>query len=263
MRKTLATCATLLLATTTSAQTLDAKVERLNPGGFRISITIPEAVSPAAAQQLLTEPATHLCEGRAPIWGPYTFKRLEPVGGAKPVPASTSFELDLTCAGDTTAAAPKPGTPAPKSPASDAERSDLRARTLDYLAKKDGGHFDAADDLFEQGVLSPTDRDARAAARREFNSEAGQPVDREVVGMTFYDDPADSPRLGRYAAVDYRARYNSRAFYCGYVVWIRQADGNYLLTREDEAIITDAVAAASTPEQLTALKRQPGCRDPG
>jgi hypothetical protein len=36
--------------------------------------------------------------------------------------------------------------------------------------------------------------------------------------VTFYDDPADAPKLGRHVAVDFRAAYGDRAFHCGYVV---------------------------------------------
>jgi len=83
-----------------------------------------------------------------------------------------------------------------------------------------------------------------------------------VVGVTFYDDPADAATLGRFAAVDYRASYDSRAFYCGYVIWLRQSDGGYRLIREDETLAPDAIARSLTAEQLAALTRQPGCREP-
>lgn len=262
MRLLLTACAALLCCTTATAQqSLNAEVDRFSADQFRIRITFPGLVTPDQAQQMLTEVGASLCNGQAPMWGHYKFKTEEPASGGTAAQASTQFEQELTCANGI--ASEKPGTPAPKTPASEADRRDVEARTLDYLAKKDQGDFAAADAMFEDGVMTPDSIAERREARGSFNSAAGLPEARSVVGVTFYDDPADAPRLGRYAAVDFRARYNSRAFYCGYVVWLRQADGGYRLISEDEALATDAVVRAGTEEQLASLKRQPGCREPG
>lgn len=262
MRLLLTACAALLCCTTATAQqSLNAEVDRIGADQFRIRITFPGVVTPDQAQQMLTEVGASLCNGQAPAWGHYKFETQEPISGAHPAPASTKFEQDLGC--NTGMAESKPGTPAPKTPADDAERRAIEVRTLDYLLKKDQGDFVAADAMFEVDAIASFDRATWRDARRSFNRDAGMPAARAVVDITFYDDPADAPTLGRYAAVDYRARYNSQAFYCGYVVWLRQADGGYRLVREDESLATDAIVRASSEEQLASLKGQPGCREPG
>ena len=258
MRLSLAACVALLCITSVAAQSLDANVERIAEGEFRIRITFPGVVAPEQAQGMLSTVAASLCSGQTPVWGHYKFKTSEPASGAKAEPASTDFEQDVRCG--SVAAATKPGTPAPTTPPSDADRRDVEARTLDYLVKKDQGDFAAADAMFEESVLAQIDRTAWRDQRRSFNSSAGLPEARTVVGISFYDDPADSPQLGRYAAVDYHARYGGRAFYCGYVVWLRQGDGSYRLVREDESLASEEDVRAFSQEQLASLKRQPGCR---
>lgn len=258
MLRLLAGCIALACCVPVVGQTLDAKVEQIGSSEFRIHITFPGVVSPDQAQAMLADAGANLCGGHAPTWGHYKFETNEPMGGAKDTPASTRFEQDLAC-GSALAVA-KPGASAPTTPATDAERRDVEALTIDYLTKKDHGDFAAADAMYIDDVIAqfePTWRDGRKA----FNSAAGLPKARTVVGVTFYDDPADAPRLGRYAAVDFRASYADRAFYCGYVVWLRQADGVYRLVREDETIAPDAVVRQLAEEQRAALTQQPGCRD--
>lgn len=258
MRLSLAVCVALLFSSSTAAQSLDANVERIAEGEFRIRITFPGVVAPDQAQDMLSQVGASLCAGQPPVWGHYKFKSSEPADGSKTEQASTDFEQELTCG--TGVATAKPGTPAPTTPPSDADRRDVEARTLDYLKKKDQGDFAAADAMFEEHVMAQIDRATWRDNRRSFNGDAGLPEARTVVGISFYDDPADSPQLGRYAAVDYRASYDNLAFYCGYVVWLRQADGSYRLIREDESLASDAQVRAFSQDQLASLKRQPGCR---
>lgn len=74
-------------------------------------------------------------------------------------------------------------------------------------------------------------------------------------------DELRAPPPGRFAAADYRARYDGQAFYCGYVVWLRQHDGGYLILREEEGQATPDIVATVAPEQLSAFRAQLGCRD--
>lgn len=99
------------------------------------------------------------------------------------------------------------------------------------------------------------------AARTQFNAAAGQPSHRDVVRVTWYDDPAGAPQPGRYAAADYRGDYPNTSFYCGYVLWHLQADGRFRIIREEEAQMLDEIAKAFSPEQLAAARAQLQCRD--
>jgi hypothetical protein len=260
MRRSLAACLVLACSMPVfGQQSLDAQVEQTAPNAFRIRVTFPGAVTPGQAQAALAEVGKYLCKGEPPAWGHYTFETIEPQAPAKDMQASTKFEQELTCG----PAVARSGTPAPKTPATDTDRRDVETRTLDYLARKDRGDFVGADAMFLDEVLaSLRDRAEARGQRGAFNAEVGAPAKRRILDVTFYDDPADAPRLGRYAAVDYRAAYDSRAFYCGYVMWLRQADGSWRLVREVETIVTDKTARSAPAETLAKIQQQPGCREP-
>jgi len=261
MRRLLGACVALSCCLPALAQqSLNANVEQVGPAAFRISVTFPGVVSPDQAQAMLAEVGAHVCAGQSPVWGHYTFKTDEPLTGTRDAQASTEFQQELSC-GEGVALV-KPGTPAPTTPATDADRRAIEARTLEYLVKKDDGDFAAADAMFEDNVIAKFDRATWRNDRRVFNAAAGKPKARTIVAVTFYDDPADAPQLGRFAAADYRASFANQAAYCGYVIWLRQADGSYRLIREDESLITDEIARKLTAEQIASLKKQPGCREP-
>lgn len=82
-----------------------------------------------------------------------------------------------------------------------------------------------------------------------------------VVRITWYDDPPGAPTHGRYAAADYRVDYPREAFTCGYTIWLRQADGGYLVVREEEGRAAPDVIAKLSPEQRLAMRAQLQCRD--
>ena len=240
--------------------TLNAEVERLGADRYRLTAEFPYALSPGEAQSALAPVAEQVCAGKAPTWGHYSFATKQPIEGPAGDESSTSFEQDVNC-GDA-GSATNAGTPAPGSPATDADRATVEAGTLEYLALKDSNEFAAANALFQDDVAVLFGGEEWEASRRAFNKAAGVPKARTIVGVTFYDDPVDAPSLGRYAAVDYRASYPDRAFYCGYVVWLLQADGSYRMVRVEESTATDEDVGRGTEEVLSALKQQPGCREP-
>jgi hypothetical protein len=258
MRRFLLGCLAVAGCLPVAAQSLNAEVEQIDASAYRIKITLPAVVRPDEAQALLAEAGAQLCSGQAFAWGHYEFETTQPPPEAKDTSASTRFTQDLLC-GEPVA---RTGTPAPKTPATDADRHDVEARTLDYLVNKDKGDFAAADAMFDPEVLAQMNTKRWRDDRRAFNAAAGLPEKRSILGVTFYDDPADAPQLGRYAAVDYRASFRDRSFYCGYVLWLRQADGSYRLTREEESVAPDAEVRKLSAEQLATLRQQPGCREP-
>src|SRR3546814_14048644 len=77
--------------------------------------------------------------------------------------------------------------------------------------------------------------------RSALNARLGAGAEAAVVRLTWYDDPQNAPTHGRYAAADYRVDYPNEAFACGYVVWLRQSDGGYLVVRDEERAETRRV----------------------
>jgi hypothetical protein len=110
-------------------------------------------------------------------------------------------------------------------------------------------------------MASHVSPDAWTAARNAFNAQVGPGATANVVRITWYDNPAGAPVHGRYAAADYSVAYPSAGFTCGYVMWLRQADGGYLIVREEEAQVTPDNVAHLSAEQVATMRVQLRCRD--
>ena len=152
-------------------------------------------------------------------------------------------------------------TPAPRTPPTAKDEATIRSRTLDYLVAKDKGDFEATHAMLSSNMVAMMGEDTSRASRTTFNASAGVPSERQVIRVTWYDDPAQAPGPGRYAAADYSATYPSAAFYCGYVVWLLQSDGSYRIVREEEGQMPPEAVSTIAPEQMPDVRRQMGCRD--
>jgi hypothetical protein len=152
--------------------------------------------------------------------------------------------------------------PAAAAPAADpaAERK-VRAATEAYLAAKDAGDFAKARAMATEEAKPYLDSDNWSEPRAEFNRGAGQPKQRRVVRLTWYDNPQGAVRAGRYVAADYRGDYAHAGFYCGYVVWLEEPDGSYRVMREEETQIPAQMAAKFDPVRMAQTRKQVGCRD--
>jgi hypothetical protein len=83
---------------------------------------------------------------------------------------------------------------------------------------------------------------------------------RELKKVTIYRS-SQSGTPGTYAAVDFTGRYANADTYCGYLVWSEQADGSFLLMREEENYIYNATAARLTAEQRAKMRGVFRCVD--
>lgn len=158
-----------------------------------------------------------------------------------------------------TTSAPVP--PAPESPPTEADVDLIRALTLTYLLAKESADGDAAYALLSNEMASYGAPEGWAATRDSFNAQVGSGAKPNVARITWYDNPAGAPVPGRYAAADYGVAYPSNGFTCGYVMWLRQADGGYLIVREEEAQVTPDNVAQLSAEQVASMRVQLRCRD--
>lgn len=256
-----------LLALSLAAQTAGAdqpeavQARQLDKNQYELTVTLAGTTDPSQGLPHVEPKAIELCGALQPRYGKYRFQADEPLvaGGA----ASLVFTQQVECvAASNSASAPEHEIPpAPETPPTPKDEADVRARTLAYLETKDKGDFDAAFAMFSPGTAAFMTDDNWRTPRAKFNTVAGANPEREVIRITWYDDPPGAPMPGRYAAADYRARYASSAFYCGYVMWLRQADGGYLILREEEGQALPELLAKTTPDQLPDLRVQLGCRD--
>ena len=92
-------------------------------------------------------------------------------------------------------------------------------------------------------------RDAAAAGM----ARAGAVRQRDMRKVTIYRS-SQSGTPGTYAAVDFTGRFANADTYCGYLVWSEQADGGFLLLREEENYIYNPTGARLTPEQRAKMR---------
>jgi hypothetical protein len=245
-----------------AAQSDNVLVRDLGNGRYELSITLAEIVDPAQGQAALVPKVLELCGSLRPEFGRYRFEGTEPLAGTKEVPKrSLQYTQEIECKDPSAPLAVNDIPPAPATPPTDEDEADIRKRTLAYLEAKDTNDFDAAFAMLGPTIAGYMTSESWRAPRTAFNAAtAGQP-EREVIRITWYDDPQNAPTPGRYAAADYRASYASKGFYCGYVMWLRQQDGSYLIVREEEGQATPDMVATIAPESMPQARMQLGCRD--
>lgn len=257
--------AALMLAATSAAATDGVRVEDQGGGRYSLTTTLVDTTDPAHGQLAIVPKAEELCGERHPHYGRYRFESSTPSRAtAESGPTSIRYTQDIACRDAPqemveTASAPVP--PAPSTPPTDEDVALVRATTLSYLQAKIAADADAVYAMLSAEMASYAAPAAWAKARAVFNDEAGPGAEPNVVRITWYDNPSNAATPGRYAAADYRVDYPSDAFTCGYVVWLRQADGGYLAVREEEAQATPAVIADLSAEQRLAMRAQLQCRD--
>ena len=255
-----------LLSTAALASGSDVvHVEDLGGGRYTLTTTLANTTDPAHGQLAIVPKAEDLCGDRFPNYGHYRFDSEAPMKATAETGSTTlTYTQEIECrdtpeAASQTAASPAP--PAPSTPPTDDDATLIRNRTLAYLQAKDAANADVAYAMLSDEMASYAAPEAWAKAHGDFHAKAGVVAQPAVIRITWYDDPKDAPTPGRYVAADYRVDYPSDAFTCGYVVWLRQAGGDYLIVREEEAEITPDVTAGLSPEQRLAMRAQMQCRD--
>jgi hypothetical protein len=230
---------------------------QLAAGRFELTVQLAASIPPDQAQALLQPQAQALCRDAAVRLGRYRFESAAPLGVDSATVAQT-FIQELTCGGEADPA--RASAPAPRMPPTAADERRVRDLTQAYLAAKDGNDFDRARAMLAEESREMMRADNWFEPRVAFNKAAGAPARRDVVRVTWYDDPAGAPP-GRYVAADYRADYDHAGFYCGYVMWNLQPDGSYRVLREEEAQVAPTDAARIPSTDLVAVRQQLGCRD--
>lgn len=243
----------------------EVHVQDHGDGRYTLSSVLAGTSDPAQGLLAITPGAVALCDGLFPHFGRYRFEAQNPIEGQSDAgPASLEYAQDISCH-DTpqdrqdTSSAPVPA--APDSPPTDEDAEAVRALTLAYFQAKEAADARAAYALFSSEMASYATPETWAATRSAFNAKVGPGAETDLARITWYDNPANAPVHGRYAAVDYGVAYPSQGFTCGYVVWLRQADGGYLIVREEEAQATPDIVASLSPEQVASMRTQLQCRD--
>jgi hypothetical protein len=252
----------------TSVLAADIRVEARGDDRYTLTVELEGTVDPLQGQQVVVPKAQELCGRRHPHFGRHRFEGREPsLANEGEGVATLHYSQDIECRDTPQEAATPPTTQstipaAPDAPPTADDDRQVRGRTLAYLRTRETADAQAAFAMLSPEMLAYTTTPAAwREGRTEFNTKAGSGARAEVVRLSWYDNPQGAPTLGRYVAADYRVDYPSRAFTCGYVVWLRQADGDYLVVREEEALATPDIVANLSAEQTTQLRAQLQCRD--
>jgi hypothetical protein len=257
-RISLALVAALVLPAEAAADSVEVQTRQLGPDRFELVVELPAKIDASQASSMLSPVAEQLCAGRPAQLGRYRFESTAPLAPGANASSTQTFTQQVECgiSNEVVHVARAPRTP----PTAEDERT-IRADTLGYLEAKDRGDFDAAHAVLGSELAATLTKDNWRAPRAGFNASEGLPGKREVVRLTWYDDPAGAPLPGRYVAADYRGDYAHAGFYCGYVVWHLQAGGSYRIVREEEARMPDSIAKKLTPQELASARTQLQCRD--
>lgn len=246
--------AAILLAAAPAAPAI--RSEKLGDGRFRILLTAP-GLSLEQAQARASEEAMRLCGGDAML-GRYSWRSdATAAPGKSPTPVALTLEQEAECG----SAPPRP-VPGPTGwkPTS-ADGSEVLKLTARYFAARDSGRCRDAWGLLTSSMQEMSSLAEYQARQADFASRAAGGLRRRTVKVTWYDNPPNAPAGGIFAAVDFVGESKKLELICGYVVWLRQPDGSWRLTREEEGSIERG--PASTPEQLAEAKAAMGCIDPG
>jgi hypothetical protein len=150
-------------------------------------------------------------------------------------------------------APPKAGGAAPSWQPSSSQKARVEELSKAYFAEKDAARYAEAWKRIGAGLRQQWTfedwRDAMAASA----ARAGAMQQRELKKVTVYRS-SQSGAPGTYAAVDFTGRFANADTYCGYLVWSEQADGSFLLMREEENYIYNATAARLTAEQQAKMR---------
>lgn len=250
--------AALVVPASMAADSIEVRASQLGADQYELAMELPASVGPQQASSVLLPVAEQLCAGRPAQLGRYRFESHAPLAPGAGSSTTQTFTQEVACG---TSSEVVHVARAPKTRPTAQDEQTIRADTLRYLDAKDRGDFDAAFALLGSELADMFVNGKSREARTAFNAAAGLPDNREVVRVTWYDDPAGAPVPGRYVAADYRGDYPHAGFYCGYVVWLLQPDGSFRIVREEEAQMLDEIAKKLSAEELAAARAQLQCRD--
>ncbi|MEA3009400.1 MAG: hypothetical protein QOJ91_1092 [Sphingomonadales bacterium] len=247
----------LLLAATPPAPVVSS--EKIGDKRYRIALTAP-GLTLGQGQQIAYEEAARLCGGGPVTLGHYRWGSNEniTVGARHPTVDALALEQEAECA-----LAPPPivGRPSGWQPGP-ADMETVLDLTARYFAARDSGRFQDAWNLLTPSMQEMTPLPRWQADHAHFNDRASGGLGRKPVAVTWYDNPAGADVAGIFAAVDFVGKADKLAIICGYLMWLRQPDGSWRLTREEEGSL-DRSPTSSSAEQLAQAKEAMGCREPG
>jgi hypothetical protein len=230
------------------------------PGSREAPFTLVMPVSPESrdGQDRIWAKAQEVCGEWFPVLGQYRFEGTERLSGGTTSDPSFTVHQQLVCSEvpivrvfDT------PADPAWQPSAGD--EAQVRDLMIRYFALVDSGDAAAAHAHWSAANQEMTSLSERSRAIAEFRRTAGTPETHRIWKLSWYVNPEGAPEPGIYVAADYERKYSNLGFNCGYLAWLRQADGSYRIVREETTLVTSADAAKLPPQDLAAMRTASRC----
>jgi hypothetical protein len=260
--RTLALASAILVALPLQAQERQLDVVQVDADNFRLTAVVPGTDAAESVQQALGPVAAQLCGSRPPILGKYRFESVEQLDGPDKAPPTIRMVQDVSCGAPTPASIAALGVvrPAPADWREDAatEAAARKAFTA-FHAARDRGDYEAAYAMMSPGMRHGVTLAGWRDSDRSWRKGAGKLRGRELRKVTWYPNPAASPKPGVYVAMDYASRFEKLDIQCGYVVLYQTGDASFEVMREESGFLDRASAAKMTPAEREELLRKLRC----
>lgn len=143
--------------------------------------------------------------------------------------------------------------------ASAAQVQAVERQSQAYFAAKDGHRLQDAYKMQAPAMTQTAPFANWRGDTERAQASIGAVLQRDIKHITWYKDPPKT-RPGLYAAVDYTSRFANANIHCGYLVWQEQADGSFLLVREEENFVDKATEQKLTPQARQDILAQFRCK---
>lgn len=211
-----------------------------------------------AGQAELLSKAGELCAPGHAQFGRYSFDLAEPVGGRKEKPIVLVLGQEIDCG-----MVPSPAQVAPLAAASPTgtpqQVQHVEELTRLYFQAKDQGRYTGAYDLMAASLKDSISFDTWKGKAAAFNAKAGAVKQRTISKITWYRNP---PQVepGLYAAVDFSSKFTGVDLHCGFLAWHEQADGRFVLVREEENYLDKHTQQKLSPDDIEKVRQQFNCK---
>jgi hypothetical protein len=251
----------VLLSVAAGAAEISAR--QVQPNTYELTLTNDSIIDERVARSYLSEAAVSLCKGRSPVMGKYRFESKEALGAGLLSRERPTYQFvqEMTCA-------PRAQSVPPRREPTVTSPEEIK-RVREEVAKLSEAFFSllAAKRFTEayahvRGTDLGTDRATWTREKQAFQSLAGDPISISIHKITVYDSPAEAPELGLYVAADYQNSYKSVPYECGYLMWYRQPDGAYVITRSENGHVTSETLKSIPEGQRSELLRKLRCVAP-
>lgn len=139
----------------------------------------------------------------------------------------------------------------------EAQMAQVRKDAAAYFLARDTGNFRAAYAMFAPSTKAVVPYAAWQPRVLAINRRSGGITERTVRKITWFKDPKG--RRGTLAAVDFFSESPRLILHCGFIVLEAQANGVFMLLREEENYITHDTAATMSQEDFDNTRATFGC----